>query len=224
MEKNKNQPLVIDLNKEKENVYIGATVEIPEGYYLQIVQKGKLLPALFDGIITLDNDSIPELEIDDVSALDTRFFLICYEFPLEFNFENCYADLNKGYPLNYSFTLPKTIFTFSRPDLLLEHLFAFDEETKEGIYFYESNLKGFIELTIKNEIEETLLLQPFFNPENGSIEYETLSEEHQKFMDYIAQIEANLEEMFDSLGIQVEIQIEDFQSVCPVEEFYVEEA
>ena len=224
MKQNSGVSLLVELGEGKTNFPEGIGVEIPEGYYLQIVQNGRYLPAIFESEVPLNEDYIPELEVNSDGTVDCRLFLIMYEFEMGHTYEECHADLNKGYPINYSFKLSPTKFTFAQPSVLLEHLFAFEEEMKTNIYFYESNLIGFIELTITKFIEDTLMLQPFFNVDGGTIEYETLSEEHQKFMDYISEMEVDLENFFDMLGIEVAIEIEDFETVCPVENFYIEEA
>lgn len=227
MDINNDTRLVIKLGEEDQKSFpLGIGITIPEGYYLVLVQNRAVFPPITEEEeITLDEEYFEELEINyEDETVTCEIYLIKYQIEISHRFEDCHASLNKGYPLTFSFEIENVLFAFSDPNAILSNLYAFNEETGEGIYFNESNLIGLIHLTLLNEIEETLMLQSFFDVETGSIVYDSLSKEHQDYMDYMSALEVKINNLFEELGIITSIEINNFESVLPVEDFYISEA
>ena len=70
-----------------------------------------------------------------------------------------------------------------------------------------------IRALIEEELEATLSEQIFFNQDKGTIVYENLDSNHLEFMDYISNIESNIEMFFTELGMNIQIEIEDLQTI-----------
>ena len=189
----------------------GIIIEIPEEYYLVILQNGNFLEPIFDAEVALDSEHIPGLE-EDGDEVDCRLFLVRVDLGLEkFYFENVDVTFGEDFVVNVSFDMDDSFIGVYDHKKLLTHLMENMPTPEDGIWVSESNLYSTIQQSVQLYLNETLSEQLFIDDRSGEL---CLYEEDEKeaFEAYLTELSEVCHDIFQELGMHAEIHITNLET------------
>lgn len=192
---------------------VDEVIEIPNGHFLIVVQDDIIFPPIRRKYVKLNSEDINGFN-DDLfgDTVQARLFIGKDYDKFSFDIESAPVTLADGTEIVYNATVKANV-EFTCPEhtlaLFLENEDPSDSDIFIDTYTNECSIRALIE----EEIESTLCEQAFFDQDTGEIVYENLDANHLEFMDYISNIESNIEMFFTELGMNIQIEIEDLVTV-----------
>ena len=191
----------------------GEIIEIPNGHFLLVVQDDMILPPVRRKYVRLSSEDINGLNDNLFSdRLEVRLFIGKDYDTFTFDITDAPVELSDGTNIIYSATIKATV-EFTCPEqtlsMFLENENPADSDILIDTYTNECGIRALIE----EELANTLSEQSFYDPDTGEIFYENLDQNHLEFMDYLSNIESNIEMFFDELAMNIQIEIESLETV-----------
>ena len=176
----------------------------PDNFEFIVIQNNNLLGVFNTMPRRLNSSEIPGLKTSLFgSDVDAHIYISKMFDDFSYLIYDCNLELSNGDILEYTINLDNINIVFEHPEACLFQLLDNpDRDLDDPVLFVRENIKGLIKLIIEKMLSETLADQSFYS--DGKIVAETLDTD---YLDYIADIEYEIEEFFTNFGIKIEIDI-----------------
>ena len=188
-------------------------IEIPNGHFLIVVQDDMIFPPIRRKYVRLNSEDINGLNDNLFSdTIEVRLFIGKDYDKFSFDITDAPVTLADGTDIIYSATIKANV-EFTCPEHTLAMFLENEDPSDSDIFIDTYTNECSIRALIEEELMATLSDQSFVDVDTCEIVYSNLDQNHLEFMDYLSNIESNIEMFFTELGMNIQIEIEDLQTI-----------